>query len=261
MDLDRFRRLAVRLVQGEIGLDEFLADVRSAQSARLRNATLDIDRARRCGFPEVVLAEGKPIDALCEIVDHLVASNISLLVTRADPQQAQAITVGRAHAAYNPVARTVRIPKLPVGDPTRQGSVAVVTAGTADRPAAEEALETLDWMGVRATLIQDVGVAGPHRLDTHLQQLRAADAIVVVAGMEGALPSVVGGHVACPVFAVPTSAGYGANFGGFAALLAMLNSCAPNVAVVNIDAGFKAGYLAGLIARRINRAESGWTDA
>ena len=118
------------------------------------------------------------------------------------------------------------------------------------RPVAEEACETLDWMGVASTLIQDVGVAGPHRLPERLAEFASADAIVVVAGMEGALPSIVGGYVRAPIFAVPTSVGYGANLGGMAALLAMLNSCAANVAVVNIDAGFKAGYLAGLVASR-----------
>ncbi len=126
----------------------------------------------------------------------------------------------------------------------------VVTAGTSDRPVAEEALETLRWMNCRVELIVDVGVAGPHRLLSQLELLRDADAIVVVAGMEGALPSVVGGHVDCPVIAVPTSVGYGANFGGLSALLGMLNSCAANVTVVNIDAGFKGGYIAGLIAHR-----------
>jgi len=130
------------------------------------------------------------------------------------------------------------------------GHVAVVTAGTSDLPVAEEARETLDWMGVEVTMIHDVGVAGPHRLPEQVDQLVQADAVVVAAGAEGALPSVVGGYVACPVIAVPTSVGYGANFGGVAALLAMLNSCAANVAVVNIDAGFKAGYVAGLIALR-----------
>jgi NCAIR mutase (PurE)-related protein len=128
--------------------------------------------------------------------------------------------------------------------------VVVISAGTGDLPVAEEARETLEWMGVRVKMIHDVGVAGPHRLAARVEEFQNADAIVVVAGMEGALPSVVGGYVACPVIAVPTSVGYGANFGGVSALLSMLNSCAANVAVVNIDAGFKAAYLAGLIATR-----------
>ena len=126
----------------------------------------------------------------------------------------------------------------------------VITAGTSDLPVAEEARETLDWMGVEVRMVADVGVAGPHRLPARLAEFVDADAIVVVAGMEGALPSVVGGYVPCPVFAVPTSVGYGASFSGLAPLLTMLNSCAANVAVVNIDAGFKAGYLAGLVATR-----------
>jgi NCAIR mutase (PurE)-related protein len=132
----------------------------------------------------------------------------------------------------------------------RPGRVTVITAGSSDLPVAEEVRETLAWMGVDVRLVQDVGVAGPHRLPARLAEFADADAIVVVAGMEGALPSVVGGYVPCPVFAVPTSVGYGANFGGVSALLSMLNSCAANVAVVNIDAGFKAGYLAGLVATR-----------
>ena len=145
------------------------------------------------------------------------------------------------------MARTLRIAAKPQAE---LGHVAVITAGTSDLPVAEEARETLAWMGVRATMVHDVGVAGPHRLPERLAEFAEADAIVVVAGMEGALPSVVGGYVPCPVFAVPTSVGYGASLGGLSALLSMLNSCASNVAVVNIDAGFKAGYLAGLVATR-----------
>ena len=133
--------------------------------------------------------------------------------------------------------------------------MAIVTAGTSDLPVAEEARETLLWMGVQVTMIFDVGVAGPHRLPEHLHALEHVDAVVVIAGMEGALPSVVGGHVSCPVIGVPTSVGYGANLGGLSALLSMLNSCAANVTVVNIDAGFKGAYVAGLIASRAGRAE------
>jgi NCAIR mutase (PurE)-related protein len=141
-------------------------------------------------------------------------------------------------------------------DKTRCGMVAVITAGTSDRPVAEEAIETLGWMGCETDLIVDVGVAGPHRLQEQRERFAHADAIVVVAGMEGALPSVVGGCVSCPVIAVPTSVGYGASFNGIAALLGMLNSCAANVTVVNIDAGFKGGYIAGLIARQSMRRAS-----
>src|SRR5262249_25791210 len=139
--------------------------------------------------------------------------------------------------------------RLSTPDPS-SASVAIVTAGTTDLPVAEEARETLLWMGIEPRFVQDVGVAGPHRLKERLHLLTNVDVVIVVAGMEGALPSVVGGYVACPVVAVPTSVGYGASCGGLAALLSMLNSCAANVTVVNIDAGFKAGYVAGLIAQR-----------
>ncbi len=145
--------------------------------------------------------------------------------------------------------------------PDTQADVAVISAGTGDLPVAEEARETLDWMGVGVTMIHDVGVAGPQRLPERLADFEHAEAIVVVAGMEGALPSVVGGYVSCPVIGVPTSIGYGANFGGVSALLSMLNSCANNVAVVNIDAGFKAGFLAGLIASDRNNRISVGSDA
>ena len=161
---------------------------------------------------------------------------------------------------YNSVGRTFRIPLAEAqsgGDgetaSVDRGKVAIVTAGTSDLPVAEEARETALWTGAQVNVIQDVGVAGPHRLTANLGLLQGADAVVVVAGMEGALPSVVGGHVSCPVIAVPTSIGYGASFGGLAALLGMLNSCAANVTVVNIDAGFKGGYIAGLIARNAAR--------
>ena len=154
---------------------------------------------------------------------------------RAEPE----LRVDDVSAAQGPARRS---------GPT--GLVAIVTAGTSDIDVAEEVRETAEWMGARTDLIVDIGVAGPQRLQAQLHRLTIADVVVVVAGMEGALPSVVGGHVACPVIAVPTSVGYGASFGGIAALLGMLNSCAANVSVVNIDAGFKAGYIAGMIAVR-----------
>jgi len=164
------------------------------------------------------------------------------------PAVGAVLTEHFASGRYNPRGRIFRLDQ-PVEKREMKGRVAVVTAGTTDRAVAEEAKETLEWMAVDVALVQDVGVAGPQRLLARLDDLRPCDAIVVVAGMEGALPSVVGGHVSVPVIAVPTSVGYGANLGGLAALLSMLNSCAANVAVVNIDAGFKGGYLAGMIAR------------
>jgi NCAIR mutase (PurE)-related protein len=182
----------------------------------------------------------------------LIAEQQPVLATRVDADKGHQLSADFPGGTYNETARTWRRFTSHVKN---VGKVAVVTAGTSDLPVAEEARETLLWMGVHVTMIVDVGVAGPQRLPAHLDQLQDADAVVVVAGMEGALPSVVGGYLACPVIAVPTSVGYGASFGGLAALLGMLNSCAANVTVVNIDAGFKAGYIAGLIATRRLRVE------
>ena len=215
------------------------------------SARVDLDRQRRCGFPEVVYCEGKTVEAVEQIFAALVAAGQEAFGTRATTEQAAAILQRFPHAQHNAIARTIRVSVAAERSPI--GKVAVVTAGTSDRPVAEEALETLRWMGCAVERIEDVGVAGPQRLLAVVPQLQDCDAVVVVAGMEGALPSVVGGHVSCPVIAVPTSVGYGASFGGLAALLGMLNSCAANVTVVNIDAGFKAGYVAGLIAMRTAR--------
>jgi NCAIR mutase (PurE)-related protein len=224
-------------------------------SAQLPAATLDLDRRRRCGFPEVVFAPGKTPDQLRQIVAKLIEQSEEPLVTRVSEDQAVALIKAFPQGIHNAIGRTFRVSKSKVTAaaataPAHDPWVAVVSAGTSDQPVVEEVRETLLWMGVRATLIHDVGVAGPHRLPARLAEFQDADAIVVVAGMEGALPSIVGGYVSCPVIGVPTSVGYGANFAGLSALLSMLNSCASNVSVVNIDAGFKAAYVAGLIATR-----------
>jgi NCAIR mutase (PurE)-related protein len=213
--------------------------------------TIDANRAARCGFPEVIFGEGKVAETIVAIARELLDRGQPVLATRIDPDKARLIKEQLPDLCYNAAARTVRIDSVrrEAADGER-GRVAVITAGTSDLPVAEEARETLEWMGVTVTMVHDVGVAGPHRLPARLAEFADCDAIVVVAGMEGALPSVVGGYVSCPIFAVPTSVGYGANLGGIAALLSMLNSCAANVAVVNIDAGFKGGYLAGLVATR-----------
>jgi NCAIR mutase (PurE)-related protein len=214
--------------------------------------TLDMERARRCGFPEVVYGEGKSVETLLDIFRQLLADGVSVLTTRVSPEKAEQLLKSYTNGQYNELARTFRVS---VGATTKDPCrcrVAVISAGTSDLPVAEEARETLDWMGIDVTMVHDVGVAGPHRLPSHLDKLQGVEAVVVVAGMEGALPSVVGGYVDCPVIGVPTSVGYGANFGGISALLSMLNSCAANVTVVNIDAGFKGGYVAGLIASRAN---------
>ena len=244
---------------GAITSFELSEKILKASTSSAGALTPDLDRRRRSGYSEVVYAEGKPIDALLNVIEMLLNNESSqgyaeILATRVSVEQARACGDQFAFVRWNSRARTLRVsakgqplaPEMVEGKNDR--SVAVVSAGTTDASVAEEAIETLAWMRVRSRLIQDIGVAGPYRLFAHLDTLRAASALVVVAGMEGALPSVVAGHVSVPVFAVPTSIGYGANFGGIAALLSMLNSCASNVSAVNIDAGFRGGYLAGLVA-------------
>lgn len=248
MEQEALISLAQKLIAGKLAPDHFVAEVRASIAANVADADLDFDRARRCGYPEVVYAEGKSIASLISIVGQLQDAGQAILATRVSAEQAATVLAEFPDIEHNECARTLRMGTVP--QTARSTSVAIVSAGTSDRPIAEEVAETLTWMGVPHSIIQDVGVAGPHRLPAHLEALRAASVVVVVAGMEGALPSVVGGYVASPVIAVPTSVGYGANFGGIAALLGMLNSCAANVTVVNIDAGFKAGYLAGLIANQ-----------
>ncbi|HJS07019.1 MAG TPA: nickel pincer cofactor biosynthesis protein LarB [Pirellulales bacterium] len=220
-----------------------------ASTADLGDVQLDLDRVRRCGYPEAVFAEGKSVATLIKAFRRLLEGGQRVLATRVSTEAVAALMAEFPQARHNAVARTIRIdPDRSPAVERRRGRVAILTAGTTDRAVAEEARETAEWMGAEVVLIQDVGVAGPQRLAARLAEFQNADAIVVVAGMEGALPSVVGGYVSCPVIAVPTSVGYGASFGGIAALLGMLNSCAANVTVANIDAGFKGGYVAALIA-------------
>lgn len=253
---EKLQDLAEQLKAGTISVYEFTQRIQLPQkTADVESARVDLDRRRRCGYPEVVYGPGKTIDALRKIIGALQEAGEPVLVTRVSTEQAEAITTTFPKGQHNAVGRTFRLdPEGARSNAPSGGHVPVVTAGTSDLPVAEEALETLLWMGCRTELVVDVGVAGPHRLPEQLPRLAGADAVVVVAGMEGALPSVVGGYVDVPVVAVPTSVGYGANFGGLSALLGMLNSCAANVTVVNIDAGFKAGYVAGLIASRAAQA-------
>jgi len=259
MAADRLHTLAKQLLAGEYDAAEFVKLVAGATSeaeGAPAAATVDVDRAARCGFPEVIFGEGKSPAIIAAIAGQLLERGQRVLATRIDAAKAVALQELLPGARYNATARTLRVDPSGKADAVPApslGRVAVITAGTSDLPVAEEARETLDWMGVDVAMVQDVGVAGPHRLPARLAEFVDCDAVVVVAGMEGALPSVVGGYVPCPVFAVPTSVGYGANLGGIAALLSMLNSCAANVAVVNIDAGFKAGYLAGLVATRAQK--------
>ena len=221
-------------------------------------AVVDHHRRLRCGFPEVVFGQGKTADQIIGILHAMKNAGDGALATRIGQEIAASLTTAFPEGHYDPLGRTFRIP--PANDPgPKVGRVVVVTAGTSDLPVAEEARVTVEAWNCEVSLIADVGVAGIHRLFGRLESFQGADVLVVVAGMEGALPSVVGGLVDCPVIAVPTSIGYGAHFGGLASLLGMLNSCASNVLVTNIDAGFNGGHVAGLIARRagLARGEGG----
>jgi NCAIR mutase (PurE)-related protein len=255
MDSFDLTRLLEQHLRGDVSTDDVVRRLKwSAPFEPAGNfAHVDHHRALRCGFPEVIFGEGKAPEHVVAIAEKIAAREEGLLATRITPDAA-ALLVGRfPEGIHNRLARTFRIPTARDPGP-RLGKVVVITAGTSDLPVAEEARATLDAWNCDVSLLGDVGVAGVHRLLGQLNRLEGADALVVVAGMEGALPSVVGGLVDCPVIAVPTSIGYGASFHGLAALLGMLNSCASNVVVVNIDSGFNGGNVAGLIARRAGQA-------
>lgn len=230
-----------------MSLEEALETLRHLPYADLGFARPDLHRALRKGFPEVIFGMGKSPHQVATIAQRLAEGADRLLVTRATPAHFQAVQALLPDAQWHETARAIVVDRRTATRPVP--GVAVVCAGTADLPVAEEAALVASLMDCQVERFYDVGVAGLHRLLNVLPNLSKARAIVVVAGMEGALPSVVGGLVQAPVIAVPTSVGYGASFHGLAALLAMLNSCAPGVAVVNIDNGFGAGYLAGLIVR------------
>lgn len=253
MSDDSLSQLFEQVRAGSLSIEQALSqfkDQEQHRSAILPSATIDLDRNSRCGYPEVVYCEGKTAGSVVDIFKTLLESKQRCLGTRVSEEQAAAVLKQFPQAIYNQTARTIRIPEKDAAfdEELIAGEIAVLTAGTSDRPVAEEAIETLIWMGYQPDFIIDVGVAGPHRLQEQLPRIQNVSAIIVAAGMEGALPSVVGGWVSCPVIAVPTSVGYGASLGGMTALLGMLNSCAANVTVVNINAGFKAGFIAGLIA-------------
>jgi NCAIR mutase (PurE)-related protein len=216
-------------------------------------AKVDLHRTLRCGFPEVIFGQGKTAIQIEAILKTLLEHEQGGLVTRLEPEAAAHLKTVFPDGDHNALGRTFRL-RGPREQGPKLGRVVIVTAGTSDLPVAEEARVSAEAWNCEVSLVADVGVAGLHRLLHQLPLLKNADAIVVVAGMEGALPSVVGGLVDCPVIAVPTSVGYGANFHGLAPLLGMLNSCASNVAVVNIDAGFSGGHFASLIARRMAQA-------
>ena len=246
MDETTLRRLLAAVRAGKTPLEDALRRLKGAPYERLGDvATIDVHRALRVGLPEVIFAEGKTAAQVAAIARKLARKG-PLLVTRLAPEKAGAVRRAVKGSTYDPVSRTLRRGRMDL--PTR-GPVAVCCAGTSDIPVCEEAAVTLDVMGVEAIRVYDVGVAGLHRVLGRRDDLERARAVIVAAGMEGALPSVVGGLVGRPVIGVPTSVGYGASLGGLAPLFTMLNSCAPNVTVVNVDNGFGAAFVAGLVAR------------
>lgn len=239
MRSDELRALLSRVESGEIGVDGALSALERWPFAELGYAKVDHHRTLRLGFPEVVLGEGKRPEHIVGIARRLLEAGENVLVTRVSESIASQVRTDVPELVYAPLARVLSCEHRPI--PVRDSApVCVVTAGTSDIPVAEEALETLRMCGVQSTRVFDVGVAGIHRLLDTLERLQNACAVIVVAGMEGALPSVVGGLIGAPVIAVPTSVGYGSALSGFAALLGMLTSCASGVTVVNIDNGFGA---------------------
>lgn len=247
MTPEGLRRILGSVARGELSTDEAMEELKGFPSFELEAATVDHQRAHRCGFPEVIYGEGKTIKQIVAIAGRIVSGGEPLLATRLSGDAGEVLSREFPGGRFFPEARLF---SRPGKDPLpASGLVAVISAGTSDLPVAQEAAETARAMGAPVKQVSDVGVAGIHRLLEHQKLLREAAALVVVAGMEGALPSVVGGLTDRPVIGVPTSVGYGAVFDGLAPLLAMLNSCAAGVSVVNIDNGFSAGYSAALIAR------------
>ena len=249
MDQDHLRTLLEQVRAGAVDVDAALGRLRHLPYEDLGFAKVDHHRALRHGMPEVVFGKGKTPEQVSAIVRTLLASSQNVLVTRAEPQVAERLRSEHPDSGmeYFPASGAVRFWRD--RSERGKGKIAVVCAGTSDLPVAEEAQVTAEAMGNQVDAIHDVGVAGIHRLMQNRERLTEARVVIVCAGMEGALPSVVGGLVSAPVIAVPTSVGYGASFHGLAALLGMLNSCASNVTVVNIDNGFGAGYAASLMNR------------
>jgi len=247
MDQEQLRQLLEQVRAGALDIDAALGQLRHMPFEDLGFAKVDHHRALRCGMPEVILAQGKTPEQVAQIAARLLEQSRNVLATRADQRTAELVKAHCADAEYFPLSGAIRVWR----DRTihGKGKIAVVCAGTSDIFVAEEAQVTAEAMGNQVEAIFDVGVAGIHRLMNNRGRLLEARVVVVCAGMEGALPSVVGGLVSAPVIAVPTSVGYGASFHGLAALLGMLNSCASNVTVVNIHNGFGAGYVASLINR------------
>jgi hypothetical protein len=251
MNRPRLLELLASVERGSVSVDAAADRLATLPFEDLGHARVDHHRSLRAGLPEVIYAAGKTPEQTASIFDALAADGVDVLATRVDAATAEAVQSRHPQAVYNTIARTLTLQQTKLNQP--QGNVAVLCAGTSDLPVAEEAAVTAETFGARVTRLYDIGVAGLHRLLAVREQIASAHVIIVCAGMEGALPSVVGGLVGVPVIAVPTSVGYGASFSGAAALLGMLNSCSPNVTVTNIDNGFGAAYTAVLIARASTR--------
>ena len=247
MDANRLKALLEQVRTGEVTPDAALDQMKSLPFEDLGFAKVDHHRALRTGVPEVIFGPGKSPEHFVEIFDRLAGREHSVLATRVSEEQVAAVVARFPAVEHNHLARTLVLRRE--GEKLGKGTIGIISAGTSDIPVAEEAQVTAEAMGNEVDAIHDIGIAGIHRLIHHRQRLEEARVVIVCAGMEGALPSAVGGMVSSPVIAVPTSIGYGASFHGLAALLGMLNSCASNVTVVNIDNGFGAGYVASLINR------------
>ena len=252
MDSESLKKLLSEVKSGQVSIETAVDHFKGMPFDDIGFAKIDSHRNVRCGFPEAIFCQGKTVDQIVEIIDRMVKRECRILATRANQATFAAVEKIHPDARYNKLARTITIKKD--ASKTNNSTILIVAAGTSDIPVAEEAKETAEIMDNRVKTIYDVGVAGIHRLLSYRNALITANVIIVVAGMEGALASVVGGLADCPIIAVPTSIGYGASFGGVAALLAMLNSCAAGVTVVNIDNGFGAGCAASLINRKRNCA-------
>lgn len=252
MDRDRLRAMLERVASGDLAVDGALDRLEAFPYEDVGFARVDHHRHLRLGAPEVIFGAGKTGDQIVTIAERMLERGSNVLVTRTDRPTYELVHLAMPDAVFHETARAITVTRSAAA---REGLVAVVSAGTTDIPVAEEAAVTAESCGALVERVFDVGVAGLHRLLGERDRLARANAVVVVAGMEGALPSVVGGLVAAPVVAVPTSVGYGASFHGLAALLGMLNSCASNVTVVNIDNGFGGGFFAALVNRRVVSAE------
>lgn len=253
MDAESIRKILESISRGDLTIDHALEKLKRLPFEDLSYACVDHHRTLRKGFPEVIFGEGKAVDQILGVVAAMVRQKDTVMITRVSPEKARTIVEKYPEGEYHALARMIVLAGKPI-KPAPKGLIMIICAGTSDIPIAEEAFLTARTMGHRVERLYDVGVSGMHRLIQHDQLWREASVFIVVAGMEGALPSVVGGLVDKPVIAVPTSVGYGASFGGIAALLGMLNSCASNVSVVNIDNGFGAGYVAALINSLANWA-------